>query len=213
SSSLSEGIRKRLEGEAKFVRAFSYFYLVNLYGDVPLILDTDYRINSIKSRDGSEEVTEQIISDLEDAIKVLANEYTDGERTQISQSVAKAFLARVSLFLKNWERAKVLSSEIISQTSSYEILEDLDQVFLANSKEAIWQISPIGWGNSFIHTHEGNIFIKTTTNSDLGLSNNFMDSWELGDRRLNHWVGNITDNNGIYHYPYKYKVQFDDSGG
>src|SRR5690606_32787353 len=95
-------------------------------------------------------------------------------------------------------------------------LDDPDQVFLANSKEAILQISPIGRGNSLTHTEEGNVFIKTSlTNTAIGLSDNLMDSWDVGDRRYTSWVGRF-DGSGpdeTYYYPYKYKVQYDNSGG
>src|SRR5690606_2450193 len=50
TSPISETAKKRIDAEAKFVRAFCYFYLVNLFGDVPLLLDTDYRINSTAER-------------------------------------------------------------------------------------------------------------------------------------------------------------------
>ncbi|MEI9806652.1 MAG: RagB/SusD family nutrient uptake outer membrane protein [Bacteroidota bacterium] len=46
SSNVSLNKKKQLEGESKFIRAFCYFYLVNLWGDVPLITTTDYRTNN-----------------------------------------------------------------------------------------------------------------------------------------------------------------------
>jgi hypothetical protein len=50
SNSLTPALKKQLLGEAYFVRAFCYFYLTNLYGDVPLVLTTDYNKSSILPR-------------------------------------------------------------------------------------------------------------------------------------------------------------------
>src|ERR1700722_3241244 len=42
ANTLTPAVKQQLLGEAKFMRAMFYFYLVNLYGDVPLVLSTDY---------------------------------------------------------------------------------------------------------------------------------------------------------------------------
>jgi hypothetical protein len=42
STGMTADGKKLVEGEAKFIRGFCYFYLVNLFGDVPLVLSTDY---------------------------------------------------------------------------------------------------------------------------------------------------------------------------
>jgi starch-binding outer membrane protein, SusD/RagB family len=45
SESLTPLVKRQLLGEAKFLRAFMYFYLVNFFGDVPLALTTDPEVN------------------------------------------------------------------------------------------------------------------------------------------------------------------------
>jgi starch-binding outer membrane protein, SusD/RagB family len=67
STSLTPGVKQQLLGESKFMRAFLYFYLGNLYGDVPLALTTDYRVNSLMARTPSADVWPQIIADLLEA--------------------------------------------------------------------------------------------------------------------------------------------------
>ena len=56
STGLSENNINRIVGEAKFVRAFTYFNLVNLYKEVPLILVADYTENALASNASSEEI-------------------------------------------------------------------------------------------------------------------------------------------------------------
>ncbi len=63
STSLSAPVSKQLTGEAKFIRAFCYFYLVNLFGDVPLITVSDYRINEKMGRSAAASVYQQIKKD------------------------------------------------------------------------------------------------------------------------------------------------------
>tara|TARA_R110002049_G_scaffold69023_2_gene178843 strand:+ start:2919 stop:4328 length:1410 start_codon:yes stop_codon:yes gene_type:complete len=207
SDQITDDVRYRLEGEAKFVRAFSYFYLVNLYGDVPLLLSTDYRVNALASRNTMEEVYQQLNIDLENAINLLDDSYTEGERTHANRYAATSLLARVNLYLENWEQAENLSSEVLAHSDTYQLLEDLDQVFLANSKEAIWQLSPIGRGSSSTQTNEGNVFIIDPIFSafaNLKLSEDFVGTLNAEDKRLLNWVG-YHDGTSAY-YAYKYKI-------
>src|SRR5690606_7630087 len=163
SEGISNDIRKQLNGEARFIRAFTYFYLVNLYGDVPLVLSTDYRKNKLVSRTKTKDIYELIDSDLDIAIKSLDEYYRNSERIYPNKYAAIALKARVSLFQKKWKEAEKLSNLVIAQTSTYQIINDIDQVFLANSNEAIWQISPIGIGATTSYTHDAQMFYGTST--------------------------------------------------
>ncbi len=208
SEEITEEIRDQLTGEAKFVRAFTYFYLVNLYGEVPLVLSTEYSENALTERDTKELINGQIIADLQASINLLTNEYSEGERFYVNRLVATAFLARVHLYKENWDQAELLSSEIIEQTETFELLEDLDSVFLANSKEAIWQISPEGDGGSFTHTNEGATFIFHPIIASLTpvkLSGDFVLLMEGEDERLINWVGYHQSRDD--YSPYKYKIR------
>lgn len=207
SGSVSKEVEERLRGEAKFVRAFVYFYLVNLYGDVPLVLQTGYQANSLVSRDTKAVVYEQIVNDLEDALDLLQDTYTTGDRTQITRAAALSLMARVQLYLQNWSEAVTYSTQIIDQ-GQYEILEDLDQVFLANSRAAIWQLSPEGRGDGTTNTNEGSTFIIHPVFYFLAqfkLEPSFVTSFDSEDRRLEHWIE--LDSGTGFHYPHKYKVQ------
>ena len=207
SSSLSEEVRKRLEGESKFIRAFTYFYLVNLYGDIPLVTSIDYQKNSVIPKTAKEEVYDKIIEDISDASRLLNDEYSSGERTQVTRSAALALQARVQLFLQNWEEAEEYSSEVIA-SNQYQILPDLNEVFLKNSEEAIWQFSPHARGLSLTNTPDGGVFIIDPFLyflAELQLNDAFIESFNPEDQRLNTWIG-FNDGLGV-HFPYKYKIQ------
>jgi len=207
SDKISVDLKIQLEGEARFIRAFTYFYLVNLYNDVPLILSTDYRENQLASRTPAAEVYQQIIEDLQLAQDLLSAEYRDQERTRVNSYAARALLGRVFLYMEDWEQAEAYSTTVIQATSQYEILEDLNEVFLANSKEAIWQISPIGGGFS-THTNEGNIFIIDPVFSFLAsfyLEEDFVQVFQEEDKRLTDWTE--YHNKLEVYFAHKYKIR------
>ncbi len=214
NSRLSTPTIDRIAGSSRFVRAFTYFYLVNLYGDVPLLLGKDYQENATAANTKSALINNQIIDDLEMAARLLQEDYPDGDRTRPNRFAALALLARVHLFLGNWEQALAYSSQVIA-SSKYQIPVDPDMVFLANSSEAIWQISPVGWGNSFTHTRDGNLLIKTpTTSTPVAMSQKFLNTFDdPKDKRLNDWVSTFVEEGDSLYFPYKYKIQYDASGG
>lgn len=209
SDGLTVEVNLQLKGEAKFIRAFSYFYLINLYDAVPLLLTTDYQENAQASRNSIEDLYQHIQNDLQEAIEVLGTDYRDGQRTNVNRFVAMALLARVHLYTQNWVQAENLSSQVIAQTGSFELLEDLDQVFLANSKEALWQISPVGNGGVTTQTNEGSLFLidpTWTAGANLKLAEGLVGSFETQDQRLMSWINYNEEINA--HYAYKYKDRY-----
>lgn len=206
SHGLSVEVSKRLEGEAKFIRAFTYFYLVNLYGEIPLIVTTDYRENALASQNSKEEVYDQVLEDLLSAEDLLGEEYLENDRTRVNRYAAKALLARVNLFLGNWAEAEQYSSEVIANTGQYEILDDLNQVFLKNSKEAIWQISPEGRGGPLGYTNEGITFLFLSfapSITKVALEDGLVETFDSEDLRRQNWIG-FNDATSNY-FPFKYK--------
>lgn len=137
---------------------------------------------------------------------MLNTEYREGDRSRVNRFAAVALLARVNLYLENWEKAQQLSSEVISQSNSYQILEDLNQVFLANSQEAIWQISPIGGGGRLTYTNEGLIFIIDPIVpffTQFRLHKNLVTSYEEKDKRFTNWIGYFEGSDSYFAYKYK----------
>lgn len=202
SNSLTPPVKTQLQGEALFVRAFTYFYLVNLYGPVPLQLTNDYRVTQVAPRATAAQVYQQILSDLTTAEALLPEAYPGAGRVRPNKSAVQALLARTYLYLKDWANAEKYASLVIGK-STYSLV-DVNAVFLANSQEAIWQLMPPANTN----TQEGALFILTSTpllaslNSGLALN-----GFEAGDKRKNAWIGSITAGGQTYYYPYKYKVR------
>jgi hypothetical protein len=203
SSGLTPEAKKQLKGEALFSRAFCYFYLVNLFGDVPLITATDYRVNDTVSRTPSARVYQQIITDLVTAQSLLSPDYPTDQRVRPNLWTATALLSRVYLYTNNWTNAESQASSIIN--SGLYTLSSPGSVFLNNSNETIWQLMPV---IPSLNTQEAILFIpgSTTQIPTYPLTNDLVNAFEPGDNRISAWTGNTVVGNQTFYYPYKYKI-------
>lgn len=210
SASLKPAVKQQLKGEARFMRAFINFYAVNLYGDIPLVTTTDYKINNRLHRSPQKEIYQLIIEDLLAAKDLLTTEYMDAnnlsttEKIRPNKASAIALLARVYLYLQDWWNAELQASELIGDPSYG--LEPLNKVFLKNSREAIWQLASAN--PVFTNTMDGYYYTLrmapgfTNHNS---MTNWLVDAFETGDARRSGWVGEFNSGATVYHYASKYK--------
>jgi hypothetical protein len=205
---ITDPVRKQLQAEALFIRAFCHFYLVNLFGAVPLITTTDHQQNMHAPRAAVETVYSQIIEDLRKAQAGLGKDYIDDRRVRPNKAAATALLARVYLYRKDWANAEAHAAMLIAD-ARYMLDSSLNNVFLGNNMEAIWQLMP---NTPTLNTWEGNNFILTTApgTSDVSsssLSSRLMQAFENGDQRREHWVDSIAVDTIVYYFPYKYKIK------
>lgn len=202
-SNISTADQDRLTGEALFIRSFVHFYLTNLYGNIPYVTHTDYVSNNKLSRLSKDEVLKNLEDDLKKAIALLPEAYTDVERVRPNASAARALLARVYLYHEKWQEAVDTANDVL-ENSAFEIVQDLGAVFLKDSRETIWQLSPNT--STGITPEAGSYILVSAPPSLLSLSDQMVSAFDLVDQRRAHWVGKIADANGTeYYYAYKYK--------
>lgn len=208
STSLSENKRTQLLGEAKFVRAFCYFYLVNYFGDVPLILNTDYKVNTVLKRTEKSKVWDAIVKDLTDAQSMLPDDYISEERIRPNKQAATALLARTYLYLEKWDQAEAEATKVINDPK-YKLLDNLNDVFLANSEEAIWQLQSVNKSTAGVNTWEGfNIVpFSPTGRAYYNLYDELVNAFEPGDARKADWTKTYVTGGKTYYFPYKYKIR------
>ncbi|WP_207515854.1 RagB/SusD family nutrient uptake outer membrane protein [Longitalea luteola] len=204
STRLSSLVRDQVLGEAKFLRAFYYFYLVNLYGNVPLITTTDYRENSSIPRTEATEVYKQVINDLKSAQELLTESYPSTGKVRPNKWAATALLARAYLYTGDWVNAEDQASLILT-SSNYVLENDLTKVYKINCTETIWELIPPVNQN----TQEGITFIPTSTTSKpaFALTTHLFNSFTTGDQRKISWLKSNTVATVPYYYPFKYKVR------
>jgi hypothetical protein len=204
SSSLPAAYRVRVMGEAKFLRALCYFYLVNEYGAVPLVLTTDAQKAALQPRDSVSTVYNQIIKDLTDARAVLPADLSlyGGNRTRATSWAAAALLARVYLYRDNWAQAEAMATAVIGNPGLFSVLTDPSKVFLANSKEGILQFV-----NALTFSWMANTLgaSATAVTPNFVLSDSLYAAFETGDLRKASWVAIKTYGSVNYPCPSKYK--------
>jgi hypothetical protein len=205
STTISPAVKDQLSGEAKFFRAFFHFYLVNMFGPVPLAMSTDYRNNASIARTDTSKVYQQIVADLLDAQKLVSINYPTSEKVRVNKWAVSAFLSRVYLYLKDWTQAENQSSAVIN--SGVYNLSSLSNTFVPNNSEAILQfIPPI---TQIWNTSEGFSFLPFSSfaSPSYSLTNSLIGSIEPGDERKTNWINSLVIGSTTYYYPFKYKIK------
>ncbi|HWK06051.1 MAG TPA: RagB/SusD family nutrient uptake outer membrane protein [Puia sp.] len=199
SVSLSAAKKSQFTGESKFLRAFCHFYLTNLFGDVPLVLTTDFNQTDTMQRTSQAKVYQQILQDLQDAQNALPESNPAGV-VRVSKWAAAALLARANLYGQNWATAETLAGSVINAFGN-QPLPDPNSVFLIGSAEAIWQLQPPSYASN---PFEPNTIFSYGT-LYYSVTDGLLNSFETGDLRRTAWLDSTYYNGALYYYPYKYK--------
>jgi starch-binding outer membrane protein, SusD/RagB family len=174
---LAEGRKAEIIGEASFVRAFMYFQLVQLFGDVPLQLQAVTEINAgileevypilYPARSTKEEIYAQIIADAETALESVPT--TAPDKGFATKGAVHALLAKVYATIEphDWAKVKEHTDAVIAL--GYQLLPEYDQLWdnaHENSSESIFEINCYGWdtgGNWGIFMFAGDDWKKFNT--------------------------------------------------
>jgi len=204
NTTLKSEVRNQLLGEAKFVRAWLYFNLVNLYGDVPLATSINYHTNSVMARTTSEQVYNQIINDLADAQQLLPGNYITTGRLRPNLYTATALLSRAYLYFKQWDKAEAEASKVIN-SGHYSLEPNLNDVFKKVSNEILWQMPPLQTPIGVSETFQF-IPFNSSRIPNFSISNSLLAAFENGDQRKINWVNSRTIQSQTYFIPFKYKL-------
>jgi len=201
SVNIKQADKDTLIGEAIFLRSYIHFYLTQLYGGIPYVTQTDYTVNSSLSRTDRASLYTLLLTDLENARKLLPEAYTDTYRLRANKSVATALKARIALYSEQWVLASQYAQEVIDNPL-YKFVTTPGSVFLRNSSGTLWQLMPAIAG---ANTLEAQTFI--TASSPLrALSPQMIAAFEPNDARLANWTATRSNSAGTWRYAYKYKI-------
>lgn len=207
-SNLTPKFQAQSIAEARFIRAFCYFYLINLFGDVPLVTTTDVDANKTSPRSPEAAVYSQITDDLLFAQANLPASYvlSAGARTRANKWAATALLARTYLYQGNWAAAETQATSLVDNTALFG-LEDLNRIFVPTSKEAILQLYNDASG---INPYASAMLPSPTapTIPKYVFTEQLKNAYaaETGDARRTAWTITVTAPNAIvYTCPAKYK--------
>lgn len=200
---LEEELKNRLIGEARFLRAYFYFYQVRLFGGQPLF-DTPLlpeEFGNIKRSSVAETYT-FIEADLREAIELLPErgEYSAEDMGRASKGAAKAYLARTIMYQlgtdntngHTWEEVKKLTGEIIT-SGQYSLHANYAELFdeeIENTSESVFEVqnmhSAATWDASKVGSNHSIIQGNRTT-WGWGFNNptqDLVDEFEEKDPRL-----------------------------
>ncbi|MEX1212891.1 MAG: RagB/SusD family nutrient uptake outer membrane protein [Balneolaceae bacterium] len=152
---ISQEVKDWVMGEAYVWRADSYFKLVTLFGNIPIILTDNMEGLEIEVPESPvEDVYALIISDLEEAERLLPAEFTGSDRGRPIETTATAYLSRVYMQQRNWEKGAEYAKKVIDSGRHW-LYDDFKHAFsplFENGPEHIWSFQiarqPIGRGSN-----------------------------------------------------------------
>lgn len=150
-------LRTRLIAEAKVLRAYNYFELVSLWGDVPLVLnDIPPSAYTSTGRTPKAQVYAQIEKDLNEAIAILPlkNAYSAADKFRVSKGTAQALLGKALLYQQKWADAATQFEAVIT-SNQFSLAPSIGAAFSKNfefGQESLFEISyttarNYDWGN------------------------------------------------------------------
>lgn len=134
--------KEALYGEIYFLRAYYYFTLVKMFGDVPLFVERRLTLadNRTLQRSPKADVYKQVEADLNNAIAVLPAVQT--QKGRITKYAAQALLGKVYLYQNKFDMAKTVLESVIS-SNAFSLVSDFSSIFLKageNGAESVFEI-------------------------------------------------------------------------
>lgn len=170
-------LKDRIVGEAKFIRAYSYFNLVNIFGKVPLKLLPPVSQEAIHvPLSETTAIYVQIEKDLTDAAAVLPIAYSTSDLGRITRGAALALLGKANLYQQKWAVA-IDYFQQVENLAIYSLLPNYADNFKLtseNNSESIFEIQHLanqvpstgsGMNQWFAPAAEGGYFFNAPTQS------------------------------------------------
>jgi starch-binding outer membrane protein, SusD/RagB family len=191
--------KNRILGEAKFLRAYFYFNLVNIFGEVPLKLNPPINPDEInKPKSPTSDVYAQIEKDLQEAIVVLDDSYTGADIGRATKGAALGLLAKTFLYQEKWDDA-LTAIAAVDALGLYSLTPVYKNNFLdstQNNSESLFEIQHLSNQSPKLGSHLDQYFSPPKDNGyyfNVPLQD-FVDEFELTpgdipDPRLDYTVG------------------------
>lgn len=182
----NDGGKGQLIGQARALRALAYFYLVRVWGDVPLILEPYLSINQeiFVEKTNRETVLDQIEEDLQYAAKNCVDRFgNNNDRVMITQGAANALLTQVYMWRHKYQEAAEVSKLVVSNSlySLVSSMEDWSKIFTNGySNESIFEI---GYEEGQA-TNSLRVLYAIGSDAIYTPSEKFKMSFETGDQRI-----------------------------
>lgn len=192
----SPDLKKTIVAEAKFLRAFYYFFGVEIFGEnIPLVLESmntaDENASEVpfarpNSKDG--EIYAQIEKDLKEAILDLPWKVSEMDLGHATKGAAIGLLSKVNLWQGKWKEAYEYADLLIKE-GPYDLSTQYEDIWSCDNehnKESVWEINYItGRGEPNMGTMQ-NLFMNPRNTWGYGFNlptRDLYDAYEFGDPR------------------------------
>lgn len=149
---MDQALQARILAEAKFLRAWYYFTLVNIFGDVPIVLEPLNADELQIPQSTVQTIFETVIEpDLLDAAAQLPLNYSGADVGRVTSGAARALLAKAYLFQKKWSNAASTAAEVIA-SGQYSLMTLYTENFNANfrnNSESVFEFQHLSGQSPF----------------------------------------------------------------
>lgn len=202
SLALSLDEKNRIKGEALLARSVLYFYLQQVFGDIPYPVNTDYQVNQSLGKTTSTAVLTKLENDLMQSIVTLKDEYRNPERIFPNKKVAQLMLAKIYMSEQRWGDAELVLREIV-QSPLYQFENNITKVFQKSGTHILWQLKPKNTGDA---TKEAlTYYFVNAAPSNYALSPNLVSSFSGADLRKLNWMTTVSFSGTTWYRTDKYK--------
>ncbi|MFA5646848.1 MAG: RagB/SusD family nutrient uptake outer membrane protein [Bacteroidales bacterium] len=194
---VSDEVKESVVAEAKFLRAYYYFHLVNIFGEIPLKIKPAYTADDLHVPTSSvAKVYERIQTDLLDALNVLPA--TSLQVGRATQGAALGLLAKVYLFQEQYQLCLDVIEDI-ELLSLYSLVPVYNQSFrfdTQNNAESLFEIQHLSGQDPFVGNSLNQWFAPQAENGYFFNvpTEDFVNAFEktvegVSDPRLNYTLG------------------------
>ncbi len=148
--------KEALYGEIYFMRAYYYFTLVKMFGDVPLFVDKRLSLSDSKSlgRSPKADVYKQIEADLNAAIAVLPA--IQQQKGRITKYAAQALLGKVLIYQNKFDAAATVLESIIT-ANAFSLVTNFGSMYLASGENGPESVFEIQYSNNSPYYNWGGV--------------------------------------------------------
>jgi len=177
--------RNKLVGQAYFLRAFDYWYLVNLYGNVPLITELPDLDDLLVNQAPAGDVWNQIIADLEMAETMLPATWSGNDAGRVTSGAATALKGKSYLYMGQWANAHNTLDDLVGRYSLLPAAMYGENFTTTNenNQESVFELQFLGqttfvWGSDIPGTGTmGNFHIDYAPRSKSPDRSHFVNPW------------------------------------
>lgn len=202
NSALPTAEKNRIKGEALLIRSILFFYLQQIFGDIPYVTSTNYTVNQSLSKTTSSEVLLRLESDLSLSMDLLKDEYRNAERIYPNKKAAQLMLAKIYLLQQRWSDAELLLKSIV-QSPLYQFENNITKVFQKTGTHILWQLKPKNSGDG---TKESSTYyFANSAPNNYAISQDLINNFSNVDLRKQNWLAVVTFNGNTWYRSDKYK--------